>query len=74
MSIEVSPSQAEALVLFEWLHRFNSSSTKTFADQAEERVLWDLESVLESKVDAVVSLDYREQLESARAHVRDSFQ
>ena len=35
----------EALVLYEWLTRFNQRDDVEFADQAEERVLCDLEAM-----------------------------
>lgn len=40
-------SADEALVFFEWLARFNAAEHE-FDEQAEQRVLWDLESMLES--------------------------
>jgi hypothetical protein len=69
--IEVCLSNHEALILFDWLVRFNASGGKKFEDQAEQRVLWDLESSLESKLAEVVSDEYAEQLALARSVVRD---
>ncbi|TCN31038.1 hypothetical protein EV644_13015 [Kribbella orskensis] len=41
-------SRDQALVLFEWLARTSSAGAPVgFEDQAEQRVLWDLESALE---------------------------
>ncbi len=40
------------------------------ADQAEQRVLWDLEAALESRLEAVVAADYSDHLHAARALVR----
>ena len=42
VSIELSGD--EALVLFEWITRFNKREDAEFEDQAEQRVLWDIES------------------------------
>lgn len=61
----------EALVLFEWLARFNAAENE-FADQAEQRVLWDLEAMLESALLAPLSPDYSTLLDAARERVRDS--
>jgi hypothetical protein len=47
-SITLALTEDEALVLFEWLARFNQQSSISFDDQAEERVLYDLESQLET--------------------------
>ena len=60
----------EALVLFEWLANFNASKA-TFADQAEQRVLWDLEAGLERHLVSPLRDDYDALLAAARARVRD---
>lgn len=39
-------SSDEALVLLDWLCRFNALKTSSFEDQAEQRVPWDLEARL----------------------------
>lgn len=68
--MQLSPD--EALVLFEWVSRFNKSRAPGFEDQAEERVLWDLEARLESALAAPFRKDYAETLADARARVRDA--
>ena len=41
-------SSEEAIVLFDWPSRFNEKENLAlFKDKAEERVLWDMEAVLE---------------------------
>lgn len=60
----------EALVLFEWLARFNNGVGE-FEDQAEQRVLWDLEAMLEKALVAPLRADYAELLATAREKVRD---
>ena len=65
-------SRDEALVLFEWVSRFNKTRAPALEDQAEERVLWDLESRLESVLAEPFRKDYAEALASARDQVRDS--
>lgn len=56
--------------MFEWIARFNQG-IQEFEDQAEQRVLWDLEAMLESAVIEVLSPDYALRLEEARGRVRD---
>lgn len=77
MSIEESDinlkfTANEALVLFEWVSKFNEMEIeKAFEDQAEERVLWDLESMLEEKLGVILQSNYKEALRLARNEVRD---
>lgn len=70
VSLELSREQA--LVFFEWLSKFNASEGKRFEDQAEERVLWDIEAMLESTLVEPFDACYEELLAKARAAVRDS--
>jgi hypothetical protein len=62
----------EALVLHSWLTRFNSTQRGNFQDQAEQRVLWDIEASLETALVAPFAPNYSELLEKAREQVRDS--
>ena len=71
-SVTLQLSQDEALVLFEWVARFNKTRVPAFVDQAEERVLWDLESRLESALVEPFRKDYAGALAGARARIRDS--
>ncbi|MBK6483282.1 MAG: hypothetical protein IPG01_09130 [Chitinophagaceae bacterium] len=62
----------EALVLIEWLSEFNKKdNTWLFEDQAEERVLFDLESSLEQVLSQTFEGNYLDKLLSARREVRD---
>lgn len=70
--VAVRLSQDEALILFDWLTRFNVSESE-FDDQAEQRVLWNLEAQLETLV-PVLAPDYRVLLEQARGRVRDTYE
>ncbi len=70
--VSVDLSVDEALVLYDWLRRFNQTRSAAFEDQAEERVLWDVEALLEKMLTAPVVTDYRERLTRARNIVRDS--
>ncbi|MFN3202341.1 MAG: hypothetical protein ACE366_28340 [Bradymonadia bacterium] len=61
----------EALVLFEWITRFTKRENEGFEDQAEERVLWQIEAVLEKALVEPFKPDYDRLLAAARARVRD---
>ena len=65
-------SREEAVVLFEWLRRFSKADHQGFEDQAEQRVLWDLEAMLESELVEPFDSKYDELLAAARAKVRDN--
>lgn len=66
----VKLSGDEALVLFDWLARFNESNSSNLTDQAEQRVLWDIESSLESALIQVFSEDYSSLLNEARSRLQ----
>lgn len=61
----------EALVFFDWLARFNRRDPVGIEDQAEQRVLFDLEAMLESTLTAPLEADYKGLLAAARGRVRD---
>ncbi|HBI46929.1 MAG TPA: hypothetical protein DDY78_29365 [Planctomycetales bacterium] len=69
--IAIELSNKEALVLFEFLRRFDDEHTYPFADQAEQRVLWNLEGVLEKQLVEIFSPLYGKVLAEAREQVRD---
>lgn len=69
--VRLSLSPDEALVLFEWLSRFNKDEGHEFEDQAEQRVLWAIEAALESNLVAPFDSEYDKRLAEARARVRD---
>ena len=64
-------SNDEALILFEWIKRFNEQDNQEFEDQAEERVLWNLEALLEKSLTTPFDRDYKALLNEARGRVRD---
>jgi hypothetical protein len=68
--INLDLSREEALVLFDWIARFNKSEN-SFHDQAEQRVLWNIEAMLESALDEPLDPEYANLLAQARAKVRD---
>jgi len=71
-NITITFSEEEALVLLEWLHNFNEEEDPTlFQDQAEQRVLWDMEAVLEKVASVTFDSNYQEILSKAREKIRD---
>ena len=70
LSVPISPD--EALVLFEFLSRYEQHERLTFDDSAEDRVLTTLLGRLESHLVAPFSPHYQELLADARARVRAS--
>ncbi len=69
MALELSKEQA--LVFYEWLSKFNGAEGRQFDDQAEERVLWDIEAMLESTLVEPFDPRYEELVANARQAVRD---
>lgn len=62
----------EALILFDWLSRFNKAeSSLPIQNQAEQRILFDLEAVLEKNLDDVFSSDYKIRLLQARNQIEN---
>jgi hypothetical protein len=70
-TVGITLSQAEALVLFEFLSRYSRTNTLDIVDQAERRVLWDVCSQLERVLVEPLAPDYGERVEQARYQVRD---
>jgi len=70
-SIAIELTRDQALVFFDWLARFNKRNHHDFEDQAEQRILWDIEADLEKRVTGLFADDYVERLAAARARVRD---
>jgi hypothetical protein len=71
-NIAITFSEEEALVLLEWLHNFNEEEHSTlFQDQAEQRVLWDIEAELEKVVSVTFDSNYQDILSKARQKIRD---
>jgi hypothetical protein len=64
-------SLQEALVLFEFLSRFTDNGKLEIEHRAEERVLWDVCSRLESALNEPFAQNYEALLAEARASVRD---
>ncbi len=65
-------SSHETCVFFGWLRPFNQTEPKAFEDQAEQRVLWGIEAMLESTLVGPLDAKYDELRAAARARVGDS--
>jgi hypothetical protein len=70
--IYIELTKEEAIVLFEFLCRINENENlNTFDDLAEQRVLWDIECILEKQLSEPFRADYQEIVKEAREAVRD---
>lgn len=68
--VHVELSRDQALVLFEWLSRFDKSGDPSFVDPGEQAVLWVLEGILESNLSEQFRPDYSDLVAQARERVR----
>ena len=68
---KIEVSRDEALVLFALLKRVVDGEELSYVDQAEQRVIWDLESSLESLLLEPLDGNYEELLRDARDRIRD---
>jgi hypothetical protein len=69
-NVKLELSEDEAIVFFDWIKRFNNKDNQ-FEDQAEERVLWDIEALLEKKLLIPFDSEYSKLLLNARRRIRD---
>jgi hypothetical protein len=69
--VQISLTADEALVLFEFLSRFEESNELTIVDQAEERALANLLGPLQKQLVSPFRHDYLELLKQARNKLRD---
>jgi hypothetical protein len=69
--INIELTKDEAIVLFEFLAELNKKDNQDlFSDQAEQRVLWDIECDLEKQLSEPFSADYLEIVRKAREKIR----
>lgn len=68
-TITLSLSNAQALVLFEWLTSQDGADAFTYEHDAEERVVWKLQGQLEKVLTEPFHEDYVTILKRARAEV-----
>ncbi len=69
--IEIILSRDEALILFELLARLDELENKPMIDEAEQKVLWNLEAKLEPLLIEIVKPDYKELVAKAKARVKN---
>ena len=68
-TIQLTMTRNEALVLFEWLASFETKGAQLAIDEAEQTVLWGVESQLEKALHEILSPDYDKLLAAAKRHV-----
>ncbi|WP_394751091.1 hypothetical protein [Spongiimicrobium salis] len=70
--VNIGLTKDEAIVLFEILGRFNGPEEfNQIKDQSEQRVLWNIEAVLEKELSEPFLEDYHEVVKKARENLRD---
>jgi hypothetical protein len=70
--VTIRLNKDEALVLFEFLSRFNENdNNEMFEDQAEQKTLWIIEGQLEKILVEPFMSDYKNIIQNARNRVRD---
>ncbi|RST25399.1 hypothetical protein EIZ46_11300 [Chryseobacterium lacus] len=70
--LNLTISKDEALVLFDFLARFNEvERQEVFEDQAEQKTLWILEGQLEKQLVEPFKPDYENIIKEARNKIRD---
>lgn len=71
MNLNIQLTKEEAIVFFDFLSRFNEKDNSSFFEnQAEQKVLWDIECILEKKLNEPFQSNYEEIVKKARAIVR----
>jgi hypothetical protein len=71
-NINLAVTKDEALVLFEFLARFNQTDySEIFEDQAEQKTLWILEGQLEKQLMEPFAPNYKDIINEARNKIRD---
>lgn len=70
-AVRVDLTADEALVLFDFLQRFDDEGELTIRDQAEERSLWNLHCLLQKQLKEIFEPGYTELLAAARDRLRD---
>jgi hypothetical protein len=70
--INIKLTKDEALVLFEFISRFNESEHKElFQDQSEQKMMWLIEGQLQKILAEPFRPDYKEIIDNARNNIRD---
>ena len=71
--VRIKLSQDEALVLFEFLARYDEQESLDIEDRTEEYVLWTLHAELEKQLVQPLKPNYVELLSKARKSVREKY-
>mgnify|MGYP003454966751 FL=1 len=70
--INIKITKNEALVLFDFLSRFNQNDNiDFFEDKAEKILLWNIESELEKELEDIFDSNYKLILEKARTEIHN---
>ncbi len=73
--MQLNLNKNEMLVLFAFVSKINEGPIKPmkdlFVDQAEQRLCWDIEAMLEPILQVELGHEYKELLAKAREQVRD---
>lgn len=69
--IKIEFSRDEALVLFEWLANLDDIQNKPMMDDAEQKVLWNLEAKLEPLLIEIVKPEYKKLVAEAKERLKD---
>lgn len=68
--VTLTLSQDAALILFEWLHKFNDSDDTDAIAPEDRQVLFDLEALLEKELPEIFDKNYVDLLSKARARLK----
>lgn len=70
--INIKLTKDEALVLFEFISRFNETEHKElFQDQSEQKMMWLIEGQLQKALSEPFRPDYKEIIDNARKNIQD---
>ena len=70
-NIMIELTEDEALILFDCITRFNEKrSSIVFRDESEKKVIFDIESDLETKLASILDQDYELILNKAKKNIK----
>ncbi|MBA4242157.1 MAG: hypothetical protein C0448_15640 [Sphingobacteriaceae bacterium] len=71
-NIKIELTKDEAIVLFDFLSRFNAiENNNVFEDQAEQQTLWSIEGQLEKTLTEPLTPNYSDIVKQARDKIRN---
>ena len=71
-TIKLELTKDESIVLFEFLIRINEKENNIiFEDQSEQRLLWNIEAILEKLLIEPFQMNYDDIVKQARNNIRD---